>query len=574
MKEQTATYQIRQKIRRLARVTLFKRHHFTFIKKFIRDRIKQITVLLSLLFLQVILEISILMFASGSLRDKAYSAFQHGNLLFLMALVFVGVIIYLAVSFFALMLERKMVISFINTLRRSWYILMLGSAEHTMTNERKADFIAKVSYHFPLVSLGIDNSALGTIRWLLSACVLLSVGSIGGSSLFLLSLGLVIISLFIGLIAFLIANYYVSQEVASYSQVIRSISNNLSEFPLVKTFRRENDSMKELDSRVEIDTYFRIRRDLWLRYFNKVIYTFIFVSTFCLIILGLYYPEVFSRFYTNESLFLISILSIYSLRLMYEAGRAGLYLPPLRLGLLLSIPEIIPSDLHDQKMIKWKTIEFRSNKTKLHNEGRYYKQLTILLEEKKRYLFFAEPYIGKTSLAEVFAGKARFNRNGWLVKVDDGRFDYRSWHKLDIKSYYISSYFLSERTVGEIVLGKNNEHISSEDLLLVYEAAQKHAIFSRIISKKRFVGESLKSFETNKSFLFAIYTLHCLICRPSMIIIDNQWLDLNYPEINDLLKLIDHEMVESTVIYFSRLNNDIISYNKKYEIKEEAIIGV
>jgi energy-coupling factor transporter ATP-binding protein EcfA2 len=514
------------------------------------------------------------MFASGSLRDRAYNAFHHGYLYILVGSVLIGIAIYLAVSFFALMIERKMVIGFVNTLRRSWYIIMFGSSEQTLTNERKADFIAKATYHFPLISLGIDNSALGIVRWSLSACVLFAVGSMGGNNIFMMSLGIVIVSVIVGLIAYFIANHYVTREVASYSQVIKNISNNLSEFSLFKTFRREFDAMKELDARVDIDTHFRIRRDLWLRYFNKVIYTFIFISSFCLIIIGLYYPETFSRFYTNENLFLISLLSIYSLRLLYESGRTGLYLPPLRLGLVLSIPENISSDLLDKKVMDWTTLEFRSNKTKLHSEGSYFKRLSIRLDIGKRYLFIGEPYIGKTSLAEILAGKARYNRNSWLVKLDNNRFEYRNWFKMNIGSYYISSYFTSEKTVGEIIFAKDKQYIFSEDLLLVYKMVEKHKFFEKLISKKRFVGESLRSFEINKSLLFAIYTLHCLISKPSIIIVDNYWTDLDYAEINELLRLIDTELPKSTVVYFSRTNNDIISYNNKYEIKKENIISL
>ena len=177
MNEQFKTYQTRQKIQRSIKTRTFEPYHYSFIINFLKKNRKKIIAVLSLLFIQALMEVLTLIFISGSIQEQAFNAFHQNKLTLIFIILSLGIVGYLAISFFALKLERETVLDFINKLRRSWFFLILNRSEGAMTNERKADFIAKASYHFPLVSLGIDNSALGIIRWGLCGCVLLIVAS-------------------------------------------------------------------------------------------------------------------------------------------------------------------------------------------------------------------------------------------------------------------------------------------------------------------------------------------------------------------------------------------------------------
>ncbi len=571
MEQQFSTYQERLNISRNTNPVRLERYHRAFLLDFFCKTQGKIILLISLLFIQSFMEVAVLVSIRGSIREQTFNAYHRGELLLILLILASGIVAYLLISYFALKIERETVLAFINKLRRAWFHLILGRAESSMTNERKAAFIAKASYHFPLVSLGIDNSALGIIRWTLCACILLILGSTGGIYLTAGSIVIVILSILSGGAAYFVSKYYVSQEVASYSRVIRHIDLSLSEFSFIKVFKQEHAALKDLDARVDTDTYFRIRRDIWLRYFRKIIYTLFFVGAISLVVLNIYHPEIFAQLsFTNQN-FNTGIISLYALRLFFESVRAGLYVPPLILGLALSIPERIPRNAEKNEVNRWSTLEFRSNKTKLFNEGKYFKNIALLFETGKRYLFIGEPRQGKTSLAELFAGKARFNRNGWLVKMDKARLDYKRWVNLNSDSFFLSSYFHSDKTAGEVIFGKEKHLISAEDLFSIYPLAEKHPLLTIVVSKKRFVGESLRRFEANSPMLFAIYTMHCLICKPRLILIDNQWVDLNYPEINSLIAILHHELPDTAIVAFSRSNNNIIPYHKKYEIKTDHI---
>lgn len=568
---QFTNYQKRQSINREVKANTLGRFHFDFISKYLSKNKNRFIAFIFLIISQIIIEVSVIMFASGSIRDRAYSAFHNGYLGILILVLMMGGSIYMFISYKSLKLERQIVIGFINIIRRLWYSIILNRSKNSMNNRMKADFLAKISYHFPLLSLGIDNSFIGFIRSLLLSIVLIVLGIIGGLKTTLLVISLIVSSLLIILIAYMIANYFISQEVASYSQVIRNIANNLSEFDIIKDYRNEFHALKEMDARVNTDTYFRIRRDIWLRYFNKILYTLVFIVSFLVIILGIYFPDIFYSFYNNQNPLLFGLISLYTLRLIYECGKTGLYLPPLRLGIILSIPENTNISIYERKKKDWISLEFRSNKVKILAEGSYYKRVSLKFERGYNYLFMARPYLGKTSLAEIISGNAHYGWSAWLVKIDNKRYMYKNWRKYNTGSYYIHPKFNSDMSVGDIIFNKPKYKITSDDLNIIYGIAEKNETIARLVSKNRFIGESIKSFEGNMELLFSIHVLYCLVQKPNLIIIDNQWIDLNYKAINDLISLISKELRETAFIIFSRNNNDIIPYNHKYEINKESI---
>lgn len=574
MEEQFTTYQTRQHIYRDVRPTRLERYHYAFLWDFFRKNRREIILFIVLLFAQALMEAIALFFINNSVREKILYSFYAIHSSLFITTIFLIITVYLAISFCALKIERQTVLTFINKLRKSWFLLLLNRSPHSITNDQKADFIAKASYHFPLVSLGIDNSALGFIRWILCAIILLILSGTQSLAVFIISFLIIVLSFFIGLIAYGIAKYYVSREVASYSMVLRHMDLTLSEFPFIKTFKQEKEALDHLDTIVGIDTHFRIRRDIWLRYFRKIIYVVLSLTALILFVLHRNHPEIFQQ-HINDQNFLMGIISLYALRLFYESGRIGLYVPPLFLGLSLSIPQKIAPDIYKTPQKKsWSLLEFRSNKTKLFPEGPYFKKIALQIQKKERSLFIANPYEGKTSLAELFAGQARFNKKTWIVKKDLARIDYPHWSHQERGLFFFSSYFHSDKTTGEIIFGKEKNLITSQDLVALYALLEKYPVFAKALGKKRFVGDSVRIFNANPSLSFMVYALHCLMALPDLIIIDNHWIDQNDPEINELIKILNEALPNSALILFARHDNNIIAYQKKYEIKNGSIQNV
>lgn len=555
-------YRERRKIKNNTRPFALKKYHWMYIRTFILKNLSSLFFLLTLIVLQVFIEIIALLFINSSLQERIYGALHNHSLSFLITTTLLGAFSYLFITFFSLAYERKMVLGLINDLRQKWFSDFLHQHQKTVTNEKKASLIAKLSYHLPLLSLGVDHSLFGMVRWFLSAIILLVLGLIAGIKILEGILLALIVSLVIVSLAYLIAHFYISQEVTSYSQVIKHIVLTFSEFSSTKNLHLEQQAIKDLETRVALDTHFRIRRDVWLRYFNRLLFAFIFITGFFLYVIAFSHPNIISFFYNPSSTILSAIISLYLIRLWYEAGSAGLYLPPLKLGIFLSIPEYPHTSFSKKEKIDWKEITFRSTKTKLFLEGEYFHHVSMTFKRGYRYLFTAPSQIGKTSWARILGGNPEFNENGWLVKVDHVRHGMSQWMSGVIDTYFFTPRFSSEKTINEL--------IQEKEFSKVYSLYEKYPVFNKALSKKRFTGDSIKICEDSAPSLFAIQALYCICNNISFVVIDNYWIDLQYPEIIEMLRVLEKELPLSTLIVCARHQNDMIAYNKIYEIKKNT----
>lgn len=568
---QTSLYQERRKIKYSVRPFKLERHHWEYIQNYLKKNKSSLLFLAGLMFSQVLIEVLALLFINSTTRGQIYGLVQNKAVLSFTVIIIIGAALYLAITYLSIKYERKAVLGLINDLRRKLFSGILQKQQKMVTNEAKADFIAKMSYHLPLLNLGLDHSVFGSIRWVFSASILVALALVANTNIIYFVLIAIAFSILIGFIAYCIARYYISQEVASYSQVIRHITLTLTEFPSIKSLHKEQSALEELDAKVAIDTYFRIRRDIWLRYFNRVLFTLLFIASISSFAFAFSNPEKFSFFYNPASNVITGIISLYLIRLFYEAVQTGLYIPPVKLGIFLSVPIHTHQNFKRRMRSIWKTIAFKSNKTKLFPEGEYFKNLSLEIKRDGRYLFTGIARSGKTNLAYVFAGSPEFNQDGWLVKIDEQRFDYRHWINSFDDRYFFAPQFHSEKTLGELILGKDRQDIVEEDISKVYALCEKYPLLYVPLSKKRFLGDSAKAFENNAAALFIIQTLFCIVNETSFVIIDNHWIDLGYGEIEESIRILDKELPNSAIVVCSREKNDIIKYGSIYEIKKDHI---
>ncbi|MDD5165396.1 MAG: hypothetical protein PHG25_02565 [Candidatus Pacebacteria bacterium] len=567
---QALLYQQRRIIKQSIRPMRLERHHWHYIRQFLQKNTRSILILPSLIVAQAIIEIGVLIFLNGSIREQIYYALHTKALSVFIISVLCGALLYLCVTYLTIKFERTLVLGLINDIRKRLFSVLLRRSYTSVTNEEKADFIAKVSYHLPLLSLGVDHSLLGSVRWVIMAVVLISLSIIAGPHYIIGIAALVFLGVCVGLISYGIARYFISREVASYSQVIRHVTLTLSELSFTKILQGEQSALDALDARVGVDTYFRIRRDIWLRYLNRVFFAGVFAATSILIIISFSHPELISFLYDPATTILATIISLYAIRFLYESVQTGLYLLPLKLGLFLAIPEGATS-LRQINKDTWNHITFISNKIKLFVEGNYMKRVSISLRRGQRYLFTGAAYTGKTALARLFTGNAVFNPLGWVVKIDAKRVDGNTWAQEYANRYFFAPHVYSEKTIGEIIFAKEMQQITEDDIARVYTLCQKYPVFSKIRSKKRFIGEPLSIFSDSPTLLFAVQTLHCIISRPQLIVVDNQWVDSGYADITALLHILDAELPESTLVVFSREINFSIIYNERYVIEQNEV---
>lgn len=560
-------YKHRNDIRSLSSPIRLGSSRFKYLKTFLKTNKSLLRKAFIFLIIQIIIEIIILLLINNTSKNivSKIGYFDYKS----SAFIIIGFcLLYTIVTFIAIKYERMSVLRLINNLRKMMFRNNLKEEDFKNDTENKSNLIAKVSYHLSVLNMGIDNTLLSSIRWAVYMMILVTFSIINKES-YLYITGLVFISsILLFFISYFFSNVYISRQAASYSKIIRHITTSILEMPFIKGFHREKIEEEKLDNIVEIDTYFRIKRDTWIRYLSRIVFILIISFSSIYSLLKNSYPSL--SIDISSQLIFKSIFYFYIIRILYTSVRAGLYFLPLKLGIFLSIPDKIESSISPRGKWSWETISFRSNKIKLFKESNYYKDVSLEFKKGFRYLFFGDYRIGKTHLASLLAGYGYFSRHSWFVKVDKENFGYNYWSEIFKENYLFSPSFYTNSTIGEIILNKEKEDINQEDMQLINTISNKYPLFDSIFSKTRFIGESAKRFISSPVSLFKIQTAYCLLNKPKLIIIDNMWIDLNYKEIEDLIKILEKELPLSIIILFSRNKNSILEYNTIYEIQKTS----
>jgi hypothetical protein len=567
-KIQANLYKYRNEIKQLIVPIDIGKERYKYLYNFFKKNISLFTVTLTFLISQTIFEITLLLLANDSLKNLFSKVETLNNKVTAIVILFCC-ISYTVLAFLAIKYERTLVLKLINALRRILYNQNLQEKTFKNTYETRSNFIAKISYHLSLLTMGIDNTLISAVRWILYMIVII-IFSIVNKGSYLYITGLIfILSIILFSISYLISKKYISRQIASYSKIIRHISNTMFEIPFIKNFHREKINEKKLDNVVEIDTYFRISRDTLLRYSNRVVFILVISFGAIYLLLSTYYPYLILEF-SGQAL-IKGIFYLYIIRILYSSIKAGLFLLPLKIGVFLSVPDNFTTMANPRKKWEWEKIIFKSNKIKLFKESLYFKNVSIEFNRGGKYLFIGDYQSGKTHLASLFAGQGFFSNHSWIVNVDKEHFSYNYWCEIFKDNYFFLPHFSTDATVGEIILSKEKEDITENDINTIDNLSVKYPIFYSIFSQTRFIGESARRFESSYVSIFAIQTVYCLINKPKFIVIDNIWIDLSYNEILEFIQILEKELPLSIIILFSRKNNSILKYSNIYEIKERTI---
>ncbi|MFA6995209.1 MAG: hypothetical protein WC249_02235 [Patescibacteria group bacterium] len=517
-----------------------------------------------LLITQGIIETSLIVFSRNQLvygGDKTLS-------LFFWQIFWVFFLVFIINSFLSIKQEKTVVVLLINYLRRRIFRNYLGRPFEEMKPEKQADLIAKISYHLPLVSMGISNSFFGFIRWLIYVISAVIVASLAGFNMLIILISFLILSLIIVVPAYFVVKKYVSQEVTFYSQIIKHIDLSLSEKYFLKSFNLEPIILKKFDSLVKFDSIFRVRRDLWMKMGFKIIFILLlFVS----MLTHFFYNDLISwiNLISPDLKFLYAFLLIYLSRVAYEALRVGLYFFPAKLGFSLTNIKMNKYRRRDNVLDIKQGITFYSRKVKLLKTGKYYRNLCFNFLKKGRYLFYGPNLSGKTTLAKLFFGAETYSSKAIKVKLDGRRLDFSDYQRQFNKVYFFDPLFYSQKSLMELILGSDREETDFSEIDRALKIMAAYPLLTGLVTTNYNFSSTADKIWTNHVAAFALHSLHCLVARPSLIIIDNAWLDLNYPDIEKILKIIDSDLPESILIVFANKKNINLKYDRHYDLAKD-----
>jgi hypothetical protein len=564
---QTSLYQQGEQIKQKNRNLKLENFHFQYLLYFIKKHKLKVKVVIFLIFFLVILEIILPLFSYGYI-SKFSALLVRKKMPLIIVLLTSGVIIYIVCSFISLKIEKTLIVYLLNDLRRKWFKIFLTKPFFKIKSRDKASLIAKISYHFPLLQMGVDRSVIGLVRWILYSLGLITITFFYNTKLLIIVLASIPINLFIILIGYFVSKYYITKETTLYSEIIKDIVLDLYELPFIQSHRLEEKSLKKLDDLVKLDTYFRIRRNLWLGFGGRIIFASLIFLAGIFYITQTYFPSFFAKM-EIDNLFLSGIIVLYLSRLLYTSLQIGLYFLPTKLGLILSIPKPTP-DKSKSSIKSFQTITFQSKKTKLTKFDKYLHQIKFDFKKGEKILIFGENP-NKNQLGFIFSGQGRFNTPSWIVKVNNQRFFYQHWRQTFSCAYFIQNNFSTEKKIGEILTGKNKEDITLMDIKNIFRIISPYQDFDFVMSLNKFIGSDFHQTKINFIDLFFLQAAYCLINRPALIIIDNVYVNLNNEKINRVLKILTDQLKESVFVFLSDQENCLIKYDKKYLVAEKEI---
>ena len=552
-------FQKRNIIKQTVRPIVIEKAQKQYLKRFYKKYQDLIILVFLLIFWIVLFETGIPILIDIYVRHYA-NLLEHQKLYIAFGAVVVFLMAYGLVSFSGIKYEKSLVIALLNDLRHKWFSHYLKRPLFFLKHDQKANLLSKVTYHFSLLQMGISNTLFSLAHWALLTFGVLIISFFLNSTLFVLAALMVPVNFLIAFLGYMVSKYYVSQDQTMYSKILRYMSQMLDEFPLIKLKQSEASVLRYFDRMVDIDSYFRVRRELWMKFGYSILFFFIALFGAGVYILEIYYPFLEIE-YSGQAV-VYGIIFALIIKLLYLSLRVGLFSFPLKLGLALSIPTF-SSESRLPPLNSFTRICFRSAKVKLKKDT-YLKNVDFCFKRGGRILFHGGKNSGKSKLARILSGSMD-NKTGkpWLVIVDKKRYSYNNWKRRMTGIAFIHPEFHTDETALEILTEKPKEEVSALEMETIIRSLQPYEILEFIFENKA-LGQKLR----NSSFTLVQKTLlqlaHCLLRKPDLVIIDNVLLDINHDDINEMLCILSRKLKQSILIYFSSKDNNLIPYDQKH----------
>jgi len=152
------------------------------------------------------------------------------------------------------------------------------------------------------------------------------------------------------------------------------------------------------------------------------------------------------------------------------------------------------------------------------------------------------------------------------LRIDGKRIHFSDYQKKFNDVYFFDPKFYSQKSLMEIIIGAGHEETDFLDVQAALKIITEHKNLAELISHNNNFSLAAGEIWGNSLASFAIHALHCLVKKPAIIIIDNLWLDLKYPEIERILQTINMELPDSIILVFAEAKLNNLNYSKKYNL--------
>ncbi len=513
----------------------------------------------------------VLPFISHFYLEKSFALMNYGTFVIVGITLIVLIILFLAASYLQIFVTQIFSLRFINEIRESWYGYFLKRSVAFNKNFDGKKLLTKMLYHLQLLRMGMDNVVYQFIQG-----TFLYIGIIIFSFLFNPRLFVVLwVSLPVLIIVFLIMDYigryYVTREQTFNSRIVSHLADSLINFDVIKVQAREDGMIKKFADYIELDTFFRIRRQLWVQYSNRLLYGLILLFGVVLYFVQLYWP--FIEFDSISNVASTGLLLGFFSKVVFSYSRAGIFTEAFRLGLRLSIPTFsYVAEKSSPKPVKFNHIKFSGKRVKISKYGGYIKDFIFSFKKGQRILVYGDENAGKTTFAKVITGQKAIKSIN--VTLDKKRVTSARWCGYKSGNYFVSANPTFDISIGEYLSGKNTESITQKDIDHIFKLLKPYKVFDFIFADTDMLGRRISPRNISMTEIVLVQIAHCLVHPKSIVAIDHGCVDIKRDIIENAIKILEKNCDLTAIIVFSSDKNTLIKYEKTFHLNKAGLSEV
>lgn len=488
------------------------------------------------------------------------------------SLVFFTILValFLVNSFFILRFGQKTVYTFINTLRRDWFARYLGAIDALNSDISQRNLFVKFVYHTQLLKMGLERTMYDGVR-----AFFLYIGLLGAAFLFSSTVFLwfciafpLLCLLFIGF--YFIGRYYVSREQTLNKKIIHFLHNSLENDDFIRLTRAQNSHVQRMTDLLDVDAYFRIRRETWIRFGDRVLFSALLLCAGAYYLLKSYYS--IGNFESWGEVAVTGILLAFFTRLIFQVSHTGLFFEAFSLGLKTSVPRFKSYKKNIKTLIPLKVgkeIKIKGRRTKISKYSRIIKNFELIFKVGDKVLVTANGTYGKSTLARFIVGQQLID--SLTVRLGKKFLNAFYWAESKHSRYLITLATNFNGTVSELLSGKIKDDVTREDLDEIYMKLKQYNDFDFIFEHKDYLAKHIQTGNMSSTEFILLQIAHVLLNKYSIVCVDHTAFDLDSDVLKKGWKIINENLNNTALICFSSKPNHSVNFDAKYKLTENSL---
>ena len=474
-----------------------------------------------------------------------------------MSLVVMTLVNFAILRFVQLYNEKWLMVDSLNRIRHAWYGNTISRKSECGTDELSR-ITTKITFHFSLLQMGVRNSFLLIPQFAVMTVLLLVVAAIIDRWLFWATLTATGLSVVFMAVGYFIARQYVSKDQTLYSRILNEIQRTIYNRTSLQSIVGSTAMIQAIDDLVELDSYFRVRRELWVRFTPVVLFLFALFALAASFYLDAWGGN-YSRLVVTDAAS-VGILGAFSLRQMRNGLLIGMFAIPMHLGSVLCIPTfaLTPQKpwLDPPRTLHLRTSSFRFDPDAVRKKYRWE------LSEGQRIRFETDDHYRRV-IRVIRGGLNNQDGKSWVAVHNGHRSSYNQWKHGWDGPQVISSFYREETPLAVILTGKMPEEIDCEAIDRLVERVSRLPNAERLRLTASELRSPVLAEHHGWERVMAIQIVAAILHEPSVVIVDP--VVSRHPSnlITSLLRDLESAKNPSIVIGF---NNYPFDPNQSYVI--------